>query len=94
MSRRSEEMTIPDEAVVYQIRIAGQLGSHWVNRFEGMTLTTKKNGDTLLTGQVVDQAALHGLLKIVRDSGMTLVSLMRLEPKRSYEPNVKQLFIQ
>ena len=89
MSRRSEEMTIPDEAVVYQIRIAEQLGSQWVTRFEGMTLTTKKNGDTLLTGQMVDQAALHGLLKIVRDSGMNLDSIMLHEPKRSNEPNDK-----
>jgi hypothetical protein len=90
MSIQSEESTTPGDAAVYQIRIAGQLGTHWANRFEGMTLTTKKNGDTLLTGPVVDQAALHGLLKIVRDSGMTLVSVNRLETSQPDERMIKK----
>lgn len=66
--------------MVYQIRIKGRLGSQWTNWFEGLTITLEDNGDTLLTGPVVDQAALHGLLRKVRDLGMPLVSVSPLEP--------------
>ena len=59
-----------DEAGLYEIRIKGHLEDRWAARFEGMTLTLEDNGDTLLTGPVVDQAALHGLLKKVRDLGL------------------------
>lgn len=60
---------------VYQIRIKGQLDSQWTDWFEGMTITLEENGETLLSGQVIDQAALHGLLKKVRDLGMPLISV-------------------
>ena len=63
----------------YEIRIKGHLDSRWAARFEGMTLTLADNGDTLLTGLVVDQAALHGLLRRVRDLGMPLVSVISVE---------------
>ena len=66
--------------MVYQIRIKGHLGSQWTNWFGGLTITREENGDTLLAGSVVDQAALHGLLKKVRDLGMTLVSVNHVEP--------------
>jgi hypothetical protein len=68
-----------DEPVVYQIRIKGHLGAGWPEWFGGVTITLQDNGDTLLTGPVVDQAALHGLLKKVRDLGMPLLSVMRVE---------------
>ena len=55
-------------------------GSGWTDWFEGMTITLEENGDTLLTGAVVDQAALHGLLKKVRDLGMSLLSVICIEP--------------
>lgn len=65
--------------MAYQIRIRGQLGSRWADWFEGLTITLD-GGDTLITGPVVDQAALHGLLKRVRDLGMPLVSVSPVEP--------------
>ena len=66
--------------MVYQIRLKGHLGSQWTDWFEGLTITLEENGDTLLTGPVIDQAALHGLLKKVRDLGMPLVSVSPVEP--------------
>ena len=70
----------PDEPVVYHIRITGHLGREWTDWFEGLAITLEDNGDTLLTGPVVDQAALHGVLKKVRDLGMPLVSVNRVRP--------------
>jgi hypothetical protein len=69
----------PSQPVVYQIKIKGQLNSQWTDWFEGLTITLEENGDTVLTGPVVDQAALHGLLKKVRDLGMPLVSVNPVE---------------
>jgi hypothetical protein len=64
--------------MVYQIRIKGHLDSQWTDWFEGLTITLEEDGDTLLTGPVADQAALHGLLRKVRDLGMPLVSVNRV----------------
>ncbi|MGD9029163.1 MAG: hypothetical protein PVG25_05080 [Anaerolineae bacterium] len=64
----------------YQIRIEGHLDPRWADWFDGLSITSEDTGDTLLTGKVVDQAALHGLLKKVRDLGLPLVSVVRLEP--------------
>ncbi len=70
----------PNEPMVYQIRLKGHLGHEWTDWFEGMTITLEDNGETLLAGPVIDQAALHGLLKKVRDLGMPLVSVNRVNP--------------
>ena len=69
----------PSQPMVYQIRLKGHLDSEWTDWFEGLTITLEKDGDTLLTGPVIDQAALHGLLKKVRDLGMPLVSVNRVQ---------------
>ena len=65
--------------MVYQIRLKGHLGREWTDWFEGLTITLEEDGDTLLTGPVIDQAALHGLLKKVRDLGMPLVSVVPIQ---------------
>jgi hypothetical protein len=72
------------ELGTYEIRIKGHLDDTWAEWFEGLTITLEENGDTLLTGPVVDQAALHGLLKKVRDLGIPLLSvnLVQSQPKK------------
>jgi hypothetical protein len=79
----------PGQRLVYQIRIKGHMNSQWTDWFEGLTITLEEDGDTLLTGPVVDQAALHGLLKKVRDLGMPLVSVSPIEPGRTDASDVK-----
>ena len=66
----------PGEPLVYQIRIKGHLGREWADWFGGLTVTLEANGETLLTGPVVDQAALYSVLRKVRDLGMPLVSVV------------------
>jgi len=75
------------EPTIYQIRIEGQLGTQWTDWFGGLTVILETDGNTLLMGPVVDQAALHGLLKKVRDLGMTLVSVNRVPPAAEGEMN-------
>ena len=82
MSNKLSSKNAPDRPTVYQIRIKGYLGDQWTDWFDGLTITLEDNGDTLLTGLVVDQAALHGLLKKVRDLGMPLLSVDRVQPNR------------
>lgn len=67
-----------NRAAVYEIRVNGHLGAEWADWFGGVTITREENGDTLLTGTVMDQAALHGMLKKVRDLGMPLISVNRI----------------
>lgn len=70
-----------DEPGLYEIRLKGHLDHRWVDWFDGLTITREDNGETRLTGPVVDQAALHGLLKKVRDLDLPLLSVMHVEPK-------------
>ena len=70
--------TDPRQPMVYQIRVKGHLGSQWTEWFGGLTVTLEDDGETLLTGPVVDQAALHGVLRKVRDLGIPLVSVIRI----------------
>lgn len=72
----SEERGEPER---YAIRIKGHLDSRWAAWFEGLTITLENDGTTLLTGPVTDQAALHGLMRKVRDVGLPLVSVTPME---------------
>jgi hypothetical protein len=69
----------------YEIRVSGRLGSRWAAWFEGLTLTNEDDGTTVISGPVVDQAALHGLLQKLRDLGITLLSLTRTAPGEALE---------
>jgi hypothetical protein len=73
-----------------EIRIKGHLAGRWADWFGGLTITLEDNGDTLLAGPVVDQAALHGLLRKVRDLGMPLLSVKRVEPGPAHASDAKQ----
>jgi hypothetical protein len=75
MSETPASTKVHPEPELYEIRVRGHLDARWANRFEGLTITVEENGDTFLTGVVIDQAALHGLLKKVRDLGLPLVSV-------------------
>ena len=75
MSNKLNPKTDPSQAMTYQIQIKGHLGLEWTDWFNGLTISLDENGDTLLTGLVVDQAALFGLLKKVRDVGLPLISV-------------------
>jgi hypothetical protein len=80
MSNKFNSESDPNQPMIYQIKIKGHLGRQWTDWFLGLTITLQDNGETLLTGSVVDQAALHGVLKKVRDLGMPLVSVNRVSP--------------
>jgi hypothetical protein len=77
------------QPLVYQIRIKGHLSGQWTDWFEGLTITLEDNGDTLLTGPVIDQSALHGLLKKVRDLGLPLLSVNRVQANQADASDVK-----
>ncbi len=77
MSNEHKPKPTPSQPVIYQIRVRGHLAHEWRDWFEGLTILLEENGDTLLFGPVADQAALHGLLKRVRDLGMPLVSVVQ-----------------
>ena len=80
MANERNAETDRNEPIVHAIRLKGHLGREWAGRFEGLTITLEENGDTLLTGPVSDQAALYGLLKKVRDLGIPLLAVNRIEP--------------
>ena len=90
MSNQRNPKNNPDQPTVYEIMIKGHLDHQWTDWFEGLTITLDPDGNTILTGPVVDQAALHGLLKKVRDLGMPLVSLNRMKPDQLDGPDINK----
>jgi len=75
MSNKRNPKNDANQPRVYQIRIMGHLSPQWTGWFEGLTITLEENSNTLLTSTIIDQAALHGLLKKVRDLGLPLLSV-------------------
>ncbi len=91
MSNRRSPINEPGQPMIYQIRIKGHLSQPWTEWFEGLTITLEDNGDTLfLTGPVVDQAALHGLLKSLQDLGMPLISVDPVKSDQEGTPDFNQ----
>src|SRR6266568_1171195 len=90
MSNEINSESDPGQPLDYQIRIKGQLGRQWTDWFGGLTLTLEDNGETLLTGPVVDQAALYGLLRKVRDVAMPLLSVVCVTPGQAEASDVTQ----
>jgi hypothetical protein len=85
LSKKKEVMPIKNDfkpsngqSQVYQIRLKGFLDSQWSDWFDGFSIAREEDGNTMLTGQVVDQAALHGLLKKIRDLGLSLISIIQI----------------
>ena len=75
------------ERKIYEIKLKGHLNKSWADWFEGLTFTHKSDGTTTLTGEIVDQAALHGMLKKIRDLGLPLLSVNQVEPMQKTEKN-------
>ncbi len=71
----------------YEIRVDGHLGTRWAAWFDGLAITSERDGTTVLRGPVVDQAALHGLLQKLRDVGIPLISLMQVPSDETPEGN-------
>lgn len=90
MSNEFNPKTDPSEPMVYQIRLKGHLGRQWTDWFAGLSITREDNGDTLLTGPLVDQAALHGVLRKVRDLSMPLLAVIRLQPDQADAPDAQR----
>jgi len=90
MSETDASIADHDEPGLYEIRLKGHLAERWAYWFEGLTITLEDNGDTLLTGPVIDQAALHGLIKKVRDLGLPLISVNSVESEQADASAVKQ----
>ena len=90
MSNNISSEIVPGEPMAYQIRIRGHLGRQWTDWFGGFAITLDPNGDTLLTGRVVDQAALYGLLRALRDLGIPLISVSPVESGAEDEASIKE----
>jgi len=86
MDETHESMEDRHEPGRYEIRLKGHLDARWADQFDQMSFSHASDGTTLLSGPVVDQAALYGLLRKVRDLGLRLLSVTHLEPKQPNGP--------
>jgi hypothetical protein len=89
MSNDSNSNSEKAQPMIYQIRIKGHLDRKWADWFSDLSITALDNGETLLTGPVLDQAALHGMLRKVRDAGLPLVAVIQVEPEQADVPDAK-----
>ena len=80
LSNKGSRETDASQPMIYQIRIKGHLGPQWTEWFGDLTITLEENGDTLISSPIIDQAALHGILRKVRDLGMQLLSVNIIRP--------------
>jgi hypothetical protein len=88
MTERPTPAPDPSEAERYEIRLAGHLDSHWTAWFDGLEVRSERDGMTLISGAIADQAALHGLLQRVRDLGIPLVSVNRIDGAEHPDPHL------
>ncbi len=89
MSATSRSPDDHHKAGCYEIRLRGHLDARWATWFDGLSLTHESDGTTMLTGPIDDQAALHGVLRKVRDVGLPLISVSHVEPQPADAPDVK-----
>jgi len=90
MAHTDSTATDPAQPAIYAIRLEGQLGPQWADWFDGLSITLEQGSVTLLCGPVADQAALHGLLRTVRDLGMPLLSVTRVQPDQADAPDAQR----
>jgi hypothetical protein len=81
----------PDVPNIFQIKIKGHLGQQWAGWFDGLTIALEEDGNTLLSGLIVDQSALHGILKKIRDLGMPLLSVNSIDPDQASKADTDPL---
>lgn len=91
MSDEQKSEHDPDQPKFFQIRIQGHLSQQWMNWFDGLVITLEEDGNTLLSGPVVDQSALHGILKKIRNLGMPLLSVNSVDPDQATNANTDQV---
>jgi hypothetical protein len=89
----NEQQSTPDanQSPVYTFKIKGHLGQQWMNWFEGLTVTLEEDGNTLLSGAVIDQSALHGILKKIRDLGMPLLSVNSTDSAQAFAADTDEV---
>lgn len=81
----------PDVPKIFQIKIKGHLGQQWASWFDGLTIALEEDGNTLLSGPIADQSALHGILKKIRNLGMPLLSVNTIDPDQASKADTDPL---
>jgi hypothetical protein len=89
----NEQQSNPDakQPPVYTLKIKGHLGQQWMNWFDGLAVTLEEDGNTLLSGHVSDQSALHGILKKIRDLGMPLLSVNSTDSNQTFTADTDEV---
>lgn len=87
----ADEQRSNSEGTVYQFKIKGHLGQQWMDWFEELTISLDEDGNTLLSGKVVDQSALHGILKKIRDMGIPLLSVNPIDSRQIFDTDTDNI---